>query len=192
MTVHPFRPTLALAAWAALTLASSVAQAVPTAPQVTVAYGFCTGCQLPTFETASAPVSVPGTAEAPHSNGYEWFTFGSDRIELSLHDAYAAGFCCVNPALYPGHNFNGWTMHFTGMTITGAQLVSWATSGLTPEVGWTADSITLNLWGGQLNLDSPVVLAYTATPAVPEPATTALLTAGLAAVGGVTRRRRRR
>jgi PEP-CTERM motif len=172
-----------------LGLSTSQAQAVPTVPQVSVSFGFCTGCTLPTFEAPTAPVALPGSVEAPN-NRYNLFTFGDSSVELGMNNAYATGFCCVNPGLYPGHNFNGYKMSFSqGPAITGVELVSWATNGLTPEVTWDADTIYLNMWGGQLNLTSPVVLSFT-TAAVPEPATTALLSLGLAAVAFTARRRR--
>lgn len=172
-----------------LGLSSAPAQAVPMAPQVSVSFGFCTNCTLPTFEAPTAPVSLPGSVEAPN-NHYNLFTFGVDSIEFGMNGAYATGFCCVNPGLYPGHNFNGYQMVFTqSPAITGVQLVSWATNGLKPELTWDADSITLNMWGGQLNLSSPVLLSFT-TAAVPEPATTSLLGLGLAGVVLTARRRR--
>ena len=188
MRATPLSSMLALAALLS-SLSSAPALAVPMAPQVSVSFGFCTGCTLPTFETPTAPVALPGSVEAPN-NHYNLFTFGSDSIELGMNGAYATGFCCVNPGLYPGHNFNGYKMSFSqGPAITGVQLVSYATNGLTPEVTWDADTIYLNMWGGQLNLTSPVVLSFT-TAAVPEPATTALLSLGLAAVAFTARRQR--
>lgn len=180
--------TLALAA-GLLGLPSAQAQGVQTAPQVSVNFGFCTGCTLPTFEELTVTTTVPGSVETPN-NPYNLLTFGEGSIELSMNGAYATGFCCVNPVQYPGHNFNGYKMSFSpGQVITDAQLVSYAPGGLTPEVTWTADTIYLNMWGGQVNLDSSVLVSYTTAP-VPEPATTALLSAGLAVVALGVRRRR--
>lgn len=163
---------------------------VQAAPQVSVNFGFCTGCTLPTFEAPTVTTSLPGSVLTPN-NPYNRLTFGEGSIELGMNGAAATGFCCVNPDLYPGHNFNGYRMSFSeGVTITGAALVSYAPIGLRPEVTWTADTVTLNMWGGQINLDWPVRVSFTTT-AVPEPATPALLGAGLAAVASVVRRRPR-
>lgn len=185
-----FKLLLLVVSGALVVLSSLPAHAGLAGSNVAVGFGFCNDCELPTFEAAMPAVALPGSVMAPNSNDHHKFSFTDDSITLSMNAGYSTGFCCVNPALYPGHNFNGWRLQFSGGdAIASVTLGSFAAGGLRPEVSWTSDTIYLNMWGGQLSVDSPVVLRVVTAP-VPEASTHAMLFAGLAAMGLAMRRNR--
>jgi hypothetical protein len=143
--------------------------------------------RYPNFATiyATAPAKTVGAGiELPATDfGYSWLPFYIDinDTQIIFESYWTVG--------YATSSFDGFLLSFTDASPISQVALDPASTLTLPSFGFSSTSIWFNVSGLVAPSGSRAILTVTSTPAVPEPATWAMMIGGFALAGAAMRRR---